>query len=218
MRHNPPLWQEQLLMELLSDLRSQGGIISAFILPIPIVMTLKNRVLMECMTQQRRRGAGDSTRRAAGGAKSTHEHYVRHPHQITTILSSSCLKIFFLPQKNQKKVPWLVVQWAIFVMHIFQNNNWSTCILMTIRQRQCCRITSRIRLDTEGGDCKILWMRSTNNVTFNFCVDIGSVATKAVVVQRVEMQLQLLSKLNSRIIRGGAQVIVIFGHPDCVWK
>ena len=31
MRHNPPLWQEQLLMELLSDLRSQGGIISAFI-------------------------------------------------------------------------------------------------------------------------------------------------------------------------------------------
>ena len=109
MRHNPQRWQEQLLMELLSDLRSQGGIISAFILPIPIVITLKNRVLMECMTQQRRRGAGDSTRRAAGGAKSTHEHYVRHPHQITTILSSSCLKIFFLPQKNQKKVPWLVV-------------------------------------------------------------------------------------------------------------
>ena len=58
MRHNPPLWQEQLLMELLSDLRSQGGIISAFILPIPIVITLKNRVLMECMTQQRRRGWG----------------------------------------------------------------------------------------------------------------------------------------------------------------
>ena len=58
MRHNPQRWQEQLLMELLSDLRSQGGIISAFILPIPIVITLKNRVLMECMTQQRRRGWG----------------------------------------------------------------------------------------------------------------------------------------------------------------
>ena len=72
MHHNPQRWQEQLLMELLSGLRSQGGIISTFILPY----TDSND-----SQKQSADGMNDATEEGgwrfnqAGGAN-THEHYV----------------------------------------------------------------------------------------------------------------------------------------------